>query len=258
MSTTKALTSLVPATPNAGLAPISTTTIQALPQELLIHIFSGLNAQALCACSLVCKEWRELSQDNILWRGLFTSMFPTCNPSGIENFQKAYQEQLPYLNFAKGVYASHTLTGHTRVVSCLAVIDGMLVSGSSTIRSRLGFKDSAMLHTLRGHNWAGYLPSSCRWVARFRLFGQHDQVWDLKTSQCLHTLTGHTNGVSCLAVIDGMLVSGSWDNTIKVWDLKTNQCLHTLMGHTRVVSCLAVIDGMLVSGSDDHTIRVWI
>ena len=180
MSTTKALTSLVPATPNAGLAPISTTTIQALPQELLIHIFSGLNAQRTCACSLVCKEWRELSQDNILWRGLFTSMFPTCNPSGIENFQKAYQDQhTAYSNLANGVYASHTLTGHTRGVSCLAVIDGKLVSGS----------------------WDNTI-----------------KVWDLKTDQCLHTLTGHTDGVSSLAVIDGKLVSGSLDNTIKVWE----------------------------------------
>ena len=84
------------------------------------------------------------------------------------------------------------------------------------------------------------------------------KVWgDLGANQCLHTLTGHTNGVRSLAVIDGKLVSGSWDHTIKVWDLKTNRCLHTLTGHTGTVKSLTVIDGKLVSGSYDRTIKVW-
>ena len=34
--------------------------------------------------------------------------------------------------------------------------------------------------------------------------------------ECIKTLEGHSNGVSCIAFVGDVLVSGSWDNTLKV------------------------------------------
>ena len=74
--------------------------------------------------------------------------------------------------------------------------------------------------------------------------------------QCLE---GHTDRVrSLVALADGCVVSGSWDNTLRVWNAATGECERTLEGHTGVVrSLVALADGRVVSGSVDKTLRVW-
>ena len=49
-------------------------------------------------------------------------------------------------------------------------------------------------------------------------------------------LRGHGNAVSSLAFKPddpNVLVTGSWDKTVKLWDLSTSTCLSTMTGHTR-------------------------
>lgn len=73
-----------------------------------------------------------------------------------------------------------------------------------------------------------------------------------------HTLLmEHSDAVSALCVFENLLISGSWDTTIKVWNPKTWQCERTLSDHTGTVRCFATCAGMVVSGSDDCTIKVW-
>jgi WD40 repeat protein len=58
--------------------------------------------------------------------------------------------------------------------------------------------------------------------------------------------------------MDGRLISGSYDYTIKIWDTISGSCLMTLEGHTRSLSCvIQLTDGRLVSGSFDNTIKIW-
>lgn len=56
-----------------------------------------------------------------------------------------------------------------------------------------------------------------------------------------------------------LVLTGSNDETIKVWNLKNSQCLMTLLGHSDLVRTLDVdLDHhRLVSGSYDKTIKVW-
>lgn len=44
------------------------------------------------------------------------------------------------------------------------------------------------------------------------------QVWDRETLRRLVTLRNHTDGVTCLAFNDHVIVSGSYDKTVKLWD----------------------------------------
>ncbi|CAM9217281.1 unnamed protein product [Ectocarpus sp. 12 AP-2014] len=73
-----------------------------------------------------------------------------------------------------------------------------------------------------------------------------------------HTLLKeHQDAVSALAVVNGKLVSGSWDTSIKVWDPQSWTTERTLSDHTGPVRCFAQCAGRLLSGSDDSCIKVW-
>ena len=78
------------------------------------------------------------------------------------------------------------------------------------------------------------------------------------TTNLIVTLKDHTDYVNSVAFNpDGMLASGSWDNTTKLWDISTMNCVRTLVGHTNCVISVAFNDvGMLASGSYDKTINL--
>jgi WD40 repeat protein len=85
------------------------------------------------------------------------------------------------------------------------------------------------------------------------------RVWNRASLEVERTLTGHTDAVFALVLVEGWLirVSGSHDHGIRVWNMATGRCEGTLAGHTGAVSCLAVSRGRLVSGSSDKTAKVW-
>jgi WD40 repeat protein len=53
------------------------------------------------------------------------------------------------------------------------------------------------------------------------------------------------------------VATGGTDNTIRVWDLVTRRELAVLEGHTGTVAALDAQNGVLVSGSFDTTVRIW-
>ena len=60
------------------------------------------------------------------------------------------------------------------------------------------------------------------------------KVWDLRIGNCLKTLKGHSEGITCLVKINEyQVVTGSYDKSIKLWDLKTGNFLKTLDGHLK-------------------------
>lgn len=77
----------------------------------------------------------------------------------------------------------------------------------------------------------------------------------------LHSLTGHSDWIHALAISPNgqLLVSGSFDQTIKVWQLSTGNLVRTLTGHSQGVLSVAISpDGKtLASGGFDETIKLW-
>jgi WD40 repeat protein len=87
-----------------------------------------------------------------------------------------------------------------------------------------------------------------------------------QASGIFRQLTGHVAAVEVVAFAqtDGqpVIVSGSYDHTIRVWDARSGQPRgEPLTGHTGAVVALAVgqidQDPVIVSGSDDNTVRLW-
>lgn len=83
----------------------------------------------------------------------------------------------------------------------------------------------------------------------------------LPTWSPLHTLKGHSDWVSSLAITpDGeTLISGSFDKSIKLWNLSTGTIIDTLSEHSKGVLTVTVSPNgqILGSGSFDETIKLW-
>ncbi|KAJ3229448.1 SCF ubiquitin ligase complex subunit cdc4 [Chytriomyces hyalinus] len=75
----------------------------------------------------------------------------------------------------------------------------------------------------------------------------------------LHTLTGHTNSVRAIAGHGRILVSGSYDCTVRVWDLISGESIHCFRGHREKVYSVGYSHELsrAVSGSLDATVKVW-
>ncbi|KAG9029524.1 hypothetical protein FRB95_005245 [Tulasnella sp. JGI-2019a] len=83
------------------------------------------------------------------------------------------------------------------------------------------------------------------------------RVWNMETGVEVRKLLGHTMAVRALQFDECKLVTASMDRTLRLWNWRTGQCIRTLEGHSAGVVCLAFDSNVLVSGSVDKTVKVW-
>ncbi|WP_407896811.1 NB-ARC domain-containing protein [Scytonema sp. NUACC26] len=100
------------------------------------------------------------------------------------------------------------------------------------------------------------------------------RLWEIKDVQIRYiaSLKGHTNWVHSVAFSpvssskpEGMIASGSEDQTVRIWDISKGECIQVLQGHTRRVWSVAfspkavdsTLEGIVASGGDDCTIKLW-
>jgi len=86
-------------------------------------------------------------------------------------------------------------------------------------------------------------------------------IWAIQPSSdsydCEKLLYGHTDTVRCLCdMTNGLLASGSYDNSIRIWKIESELCLHIINVHAnRVRSILLSLDGSsLISAGGEKTI----
>ncbi|KAK9897903.1 WD40 repeat-like protein [Cystobasidium minutum MCA 4210] len=89
---------------------------------------------------------------------------------------------------------------------------------------------------------------------------------DLKTGKTLKVYKGHSGPVTSLAfhriskLPRELLITGSWDKSIRLWDVESAQCLSiNHQAHTDFVKSLLVIPelNILLSGGSDKDLRIW-
>ena len=82
-----------------------------------------------------------------------------------------------------------------------------------------------------------------------------------ETGEALLEFKGHSNFCfSCQFSPQGnLLVSGSFDETVKIWDVRSDECISTLPAHSDPVTSVSLNrDGTcIVSSSHDGLIRIW-
>lgn len=75
--------------------------------------------------------------------------------------------------------------------------------------------------------------------------GSYDRsvrVLDLENMQFLTTLWGHKNAIRCVQLVGSVVLSGSNDCSIRIWNCRTGECIHELTGHKGPVTCLQLLD----------------
>ena len=90
--------------------------------------------------------------------------------------------------------------------------------------------------------------------------GSYDRtlrVWNLDTGLEVRVLRGHTRAVRALQFDQMLLFTGAMDGTIRMWNWRAGDCLRVLEGHTDGVVALNYNGYLLASGSADSTIQVW-
>lgn len=91
--------------------------------------------------------------------------------------------------------------------------------------------------------------------------GHVAQKVNLRTGQIELVFRGHKGPVThvCLYKHNSalLLLTASWDKTIKKWDTETGECLATFKGHDDFVKSISVFGSKLYSASTDRIIAEW-
>ena len=115
-------------------------------------------------------------------------------------------------------------------------------------------------HTLRVFNvaWSPLLPGHVASTSDDRTCIVHD----IPSSRSI-VLAGHLNNVrGCTwhTELPYMIITGSWDASIRLWDIRSATCIRSIFDHHTDVYCTALHPArpfFLVSSSRDSTMRFW-
>ncbi|WAR26768.1 SCONB-like protein [Mya arenaria] len=197
-------------------------------------------------------KWRLCkAAEHKQWKKVFAERYRLRN-----NWLKGRCTVRTFEGHSQGIscWSVQTLVGHSGTVRCLHLEGNRLVSGSTDcmikvwdLSTQESWSSIACKVTMTGH--------SDTFDATRIVSGSLDcnlKFWDVHSGECINTIDwkaaeGHTGVVRCLQ-------ADSWR---LVWNLETGKRLVTLRNHTDGVTCLQFNDFIIVSGSYDKTVKLW-
>jgi len=249
----------------------------ALPTELGFKILCYLDTTSLCNAARVSRRWRQLADDDVVWHKMCEQHIdrkctkcgwglPLLDQRRLRQEKRRIQmrasgrglnEWSPNISPAPESPAPTTLAHRT---------SDMSDSTTGTKRSALeeveespseSSKRPCQTESTRDQ-LATYFdqPKKRPWKDVYKDRFKVGTNWKYGRYQT-RIFKGHTNGVMCLQFDDQIMITGSYDATVKVWDIKTGEVLRTLRGHTQGIRCLQFDDYKLITGSLDGSMKMW-
>jgi F-box and WD-40 domain protein MET30 len=289
-----------------------------LPREISLKILGHLDATSLCRAAQVTRKWRSLADDDVLWRGICEQHIgqkcrkcgwglpvlekkrnfcpqsgspsppPPTLPLPLPSYKRSRDDYANLLTPPSKRQRRHSPSHSSSSPSMLTrpldtdPSSALLVSSPSCTPSesltrpwkdvysermtieRNWRRGRCTVRTLQGHT-DGIMCLQFNETLSHPAFpvlitGSYDRtvrVWNLETGVELHCLKGHERAVRALQFDEAKLITGSMDRTLKVWDWRSGKCIRTLTGHSEGVVSLNFDSNVLASGSVDSTIKVW-
>jgi F-box/WD-40 domain protein MET30 len=285
--------------------------LAALPTELGFKILCSLDTTSLCKAGQVNRRWRQLADDDVVWHKMCEQHIdrkctkcgwglPLLDQRRLRTEKRRIQlralgrglnewspnitpvAEPPALLISEDSSHSDTTVGTKRSAPdgsqspeaskrpCTDIIRDQQASYFDQPKTR-PWKDIYKDRFKVGTNWKYGRYSTkilkghtngvmcLQFDDRILMTGSYDatvRVWDLETGKQIRVITGHSQGIRCLHFDDARLITGSLDNTIKVWNWRTGECVKTLRAHSKGVIGIHMADKLLASGSADNTIMV--
>lgn len=257
--------------------------VSILPKEVALSVFSHLDATSLCHAAQVSQTWRKLADDDSLWHRMCEQHIDKkCAKCGwgLPLLDKTRSTTIirkrpftdpiqsacgPSLTRVKRQKSSTNISNTTTLVEPIqknAEADPapppapvMLrrpwkdVYSERLIVERNWRNNKYNVLTLRGHSDGVMCVQFCD-ILKIVITGSFDKtvrVWDLETGKEIRQLLGHSRCVRALQFDDAKLVTGAMDNTLKIWNYHTGQCIRTLEGHTGGVLSLHFLDSRIMA-----------
>ncbi|KAJ5884437.1 E3 ubiquitin ligase complex SCF subunit sconB [Penicillium tannophilum] len=243
--------------------------LSALPPELSFKILRYLDTASLCRAAQVSHRWKMLADDDVVWHRMCEQHIRRkCNKCGWglplldrKRLRESKREiELRASNW--GNQASTDLVQGAPNGTCSVV---ELPNPGSKRKLDTEDHDHSCAMIKRHCISPAYRPEPDDDYYKTRYRPWKDVYRDRfvvgmnwKHRRCsVKVFRGHTDSVMCLQFEDNILMTGSYDATIKIWDMETGEELRTLRGHSAGVRCLQFDDTKLITGSLDRSIRVW-
>ncbi|KAI8898235.1 WD40-repeat-containing domain protein [Globomyces pollinis-pini] len=258
-----------------------------LPTDLAYKVLHYLDATSLCRTSQVSKTWNTLCDNDVLWKRMcYQHIDRICTTCGwglpLMHAQKRKDTEVqntPNKRFkcSPDNQSIEPLPSHSKEsTKCFNIAPlkpipiekptknqivrpWKQVFAERSVVARNWRKPSFSTKNLIGHTDAvmGIYFDDAKSLLITASFDTTLRAWNVETGLCIGILKGHTKCVRGVQFDDSKIVSCSMDKTIRIWDLKTFNCVRVIEGHTEGVVCVHFIDRILASGSVDGIIRVW-
>ena len=241
--------------------------LAALPPELSFKILRYLDTASLCRAAQVSHRWRALADDDVVWHRMCEQHIRRkCNKCG---WGLPLLDRKRLREAKREIELRATNWGHNQPAG--GSTENAINESCSTVEAPVGGKrkiesDDQSTALAKRHCASpaqaleedeSYFKTRYRpWKDVYRDRFVVGMNW--KHKRCsVKVFKGHRDSVMCLQFEDNILMTGSYDATIKIWDTDTGEELRTLRGHTAGVRCLQFDDTKLITGSLDRSIRVW-
>ncbi|KAI7858976.1 WD40-repeat-containing domain protein [Circinella umbellata] len=252
-----------------------------VPREVSLRIFSFLDAKSLCHAAQVSQSWRSLADDDQLWHRMCEQHIDKkCTKCGWglplldKHRANVRRKRLPSSN-NQALTTSTTIDDNNSLLrtACgpgsLSATEGADQDNDDdlhrTKRIKVDSNNGTTVESFEGgpypaHNTEVIPPVRTRrpWKEVYSERLVVERNWR-RNKYNVRVLRGHTDGVMCLQFCDAnnILITGSYDKTVKVWSLDTGETIRTLEGHTRCVRALQFDNAKLVTASMDNTLKIW-
>lgn len=139
----------------------------------------------------------------------------------------------------------------------------LLVAGDEDANVRLfDTNTKTILRLFKGHSapvHRTFFTNDTRYVTSF----SDDKsviLWDIATEKSINSFRGHTDYVRAGAinpVSENIILSGSYDNTIKMYDIRSSKCVMSLDHGSPLESLVFLPTGGIFASSGGTDIKIW-